>query len=93
MRLRREMIEYLSKKIVETLVEKEMIELETDKEKLQGRINQLITEDLLVEDKLNEEVRELLRKHMEEVYKGDVDYSKMFNMIKNKLVKERGLIL
>ena len=93
MRLRREMIEYLSRKIVETLVEKEMIELETDKEKLQGRINQLITEDLLVEDKLNEEVRELLRKHMEEVYKGDVDYSKMFNMIKNKLVKERGLIL
>lgn len=93
MRLRKEMIEYLSKKIVEALVEKEMIELETDKGKLQGKINQLITEDLLVEDKLNEEVRELLRKHMEEVYKGDVDYSKMFNMIKNKLVKERGLIL
>ena len=93
MRLRREMIEYLSKRIVESLDKQGMIEIEADKEKLQGLVNQIITEDLLVEDRLNEEVRELLRKYIDEVYKGNVDYSKMFNMIKNKLVKERGLIL
>lgn len=93
MRLRKEMIEYLSKRIVELLEEREMIEVETDVEKPKGVINQIITEDLLVEDKLNEEVRELLQQHLEEVYKGNVDYSKMFNMIKSKLVRERGLIL
>jgi uncharacterized protein len=93
MRLRKEMIEYLSKKIVGLLEEREMIEIETDAEKLKGVINQIITEDLLVEDKLNDEVRELLQEHLDEVYKGNVDYSKMFNMIKSKLVRERGLIL
>ena len=93
MRLRKEMIEYLSKKIVGMLEEREMIEIETDAEKLKGVINQIITEDLLVEDKLNDEVRELLQEHLDEVYKGNVDYSKMFNMIKSKLVRERGLIL
>ena len=92
MRLRKEMIEYLSKKIVESLLEKEMIEAE-NKEKLAGAVSQVITDDLIVEDKLNEEVRELLSQHIDEVYKGNVDYSRMFNMIKTKLAKERGLIL
>lgn len=93
MRLRKEMIEYISKRIVESLVKRKMIETEIETEKIEGKIAQIITDDLLVEDKLNEEVKELLRKHIDDVYKGDIDYSKMFNMIKTKLAKERGLIL
>jgi hypothetical protein len=93
MRLRKEMIEYLSKKIIESLLEKKMLEVKANKEKMAGTVNQVITDDLMVEDKLNEEVRELLSHHIDEVYKGNVDYSRMFNMIKTKLAKERGLIL
>jgi len=56
-------------------------------------LNQTITEELMVEDRLNAEVRELMKNYETEIQRGGVDYQKMFTMIKNRLVKERGLIL
>jgi hypothetical protein len=42
---------------------------------------------------LNAEVRQLMKQYDAEIERGGVDYQKMFTMIKNKLVRERGLIL
>jgi hypothetical protein len=42
---------------------------------------------------LNEEVRDILEQHQEEINKGNIDYQKMFMMIKRKLAQERGLVL
>jgi len=56
-------------------------------------LDRTITDELLVEDRLNAEVRELMKRYATEIERGQVDYQKMFTMIKNKLVKERGLIL
>jgi uncharacterized protein len=52
-----------------------------------------ITEELSVEDRLNTEVRTLMKQYDAEIERGGVDYQKMFTMIKTKLVRERGLIL
>ena len=56
-------------------------------------VSRLITADLMVEDRLNEEVKELLRAHTAEIERGNIDYARMFTMVKRKLVQERGLIL
>ena len=56
-------------------------------------VGHAITEELLTEDRLNTEVRELMKAYATEIEKGPVDYQKMFTLIKSKLVKERGLIL
>jgi hypothetical protein len=93
MRLRRKMIEYAAQTVTDRLLEEEMLGLEGSSDELKTEIARLITEDLLVEDRLNEEVKELLRAHQNEIDRGDVDYSRMFNMVKRKLVQERGLIL
>ncbi|MBI2875690.1 MAG: DUF507 family protein [Candidatus Tectomicrobia bacterium] len=93
MRLREEMIEYLSKVLMDGLVKGGYIELKGKKEEVEGRIRTVIREDLLVEDRLNEEVREILRAYAHEIDRGEIDYMKMFNLVKSKLVKERGLIL
>jgi len=51
------------------------------------------TADLQVEDRLNEEVREILRSHSDEMTRNGVQYHEMFKMIKNELTRKRKLIL
>jgi hypothetical protein len=46
-----------------------------------------------VEDRLNEEVREFLKGHASEIEKGRLDYRRLFDLTKQKLVKERNLVL
>jgi uncharacterized protein len=56
-------------------------------------IEQAITHELSLEDRVNAEVRQLLKAYEQQIEKGQVDYQKMFQMVKQKLVRERGLIL
>jgi len=56
-------------------------------------LNQVVTDELSIEDRLNGEVRQLLKAYEREIETGQVDYQKMFTMIKQKLVRERGIIL
>jgi len=93
MRLRREMIQYLAQAIARDLNAKGCIQMLGDREKVEELIREVITEDLQVEDRLNDEVKELLRAFSNEINKGEADYHKMFTMVKRKLVQERGLIL
>jgi uncharacterized protein len=93
MRLRRKMIDYVAKIIADNLLEEECLGIEGSPEVLTAEIRRVITEDLQVEDQLNEEVKEILRAHTVEIDRGNIDYSRMFSMVKRQLVKERGLIL
>ena len=47
----------------------------------------------LVEDKLNEEVREVLVQHSNEMQRSNITYTEMFKMVKKKLAKEKGVVL
>lgn len=60
---------------------------------IQKIIIKLIYDDLIVEDRLNEEVREILEQYQDEIDDKNLEYSSLFKMIKRKLVKERGLVL
>jgi uncharacterized protein len=93
MRLRREMIQYLAQAVARDLRAKGCVQMVGDGEKVEELIREVITEDLQVEDRLNDEVKELLRAFSNEFNKGEADYHKMFTMVKRKLVQERGLIL
>jgi len=70
-----------------------MIELVVSKEQLLEEAEKLILDELMVEDKLNEEIRGLLKKYESEIEKSKVDYRKLFEMTKQKLVKQRNLVL
>jgi hypothetical protein len=48
---------------------------------------------MLAEDKLNDEVKKLLAAHEDEIAKGHMDYRKVFDLTKQKLAKERGIVL
>ena len=93
MRITKELTELLSKKIVKSLIDQDLIIWEETPEKLQAVINAIITEDLMVEDLLNEEVKTLLESKTQEHERDMMDYGRVFQMVKSKLVRERGLIL
>lgn len=93
MKLSRERISHLTESLVSRLQEEGYTELVGEKQALLQALDRTITDELLVEDRLNGEVRELMKTHAVEIERGRVDYQKMFMMIKNRLVKERGLIL
>ena len=93
MRVQKEFIETISKKIVRSLIEKDLIIWEEATDKLETIISGIITEDLMVEDLLNEEVKTLLESKTEEYERSMMDYGRVFQMVKSKLVRERGLIL
>ncbi|MBC8288374.1 MAG: DUF507 family protein [Nitrospinae bacterium] len=93
MRIPKELTELLSKKIVKSLIDQNLIVWEESPEKLQSVINEIIIEDLMVEDQLNEEVKTLLESKTQEHERDMMDYGRVFQMVKSKLVRERGLIL
>ena len=93
MRLRKKLIDYVAQTVTASLLDKELLTLDGSEETLTAEIRRLITEDLMVEDRLNEEVKGILRAHTSEIDRGNIDYARMFAMVKKQLVKERGLIL
>lgn len=60
---------------------------------LAGRLSAALLEDLAVEDKLNAEVREIMRQHAADIDRGGVEVQELFKKIKAKLVRDRKLIL
>ena len=93
MRIQKELTELLAKKIVKSLIDKNLIIWEESSEKLQSIVNEIITTDLMVEDLLNDEVKTLLESKPDEYERDMMDYGRVFQMVKSKLVRERGLIL
>lgn len=93
MRIPKSWIPYIANNIIENLLKKGLIESTVFKEQLLEETEKLILDELMVEDRLNEEVRELLKKYETEIEKGKLDYRKLFEMMKQKLVKQRNLVL
>ncbi|MEK6682704.1 MAG: DUF507 family protein [Nitrospirota bacterium] len=93
MRLSSERIAILSKTLADKLIEGKYLEPVIPKDQIIAKMEHIIREELMIEDKINQEVKGLLSAYEREIERGDIDYNKMFNMIKNKLIKERGLVL
>lgn len=93
MRVPKSWVPIITKKIVASIVSKELIRPKVPMEKLLFETEEIILDELTVEDRLNEEVRALLKKHESEIERSRMDYRKLFELTKQKLVKERNMIL
>lgn len=90
MLLAREFVAYLSRELVKKLTP---TWIETVEPQVVGELlNGIITEELQVEDRLNDEVREILSQYAEYMRKNDVSYQEMFRRIKNTLITQRKVI-
>jgi len=92
MRLNKNQIEHMAFAIVRNLIKQEKIIVEK-KTKLIEELENLIIEEFQKEDKLDQEVREILNQYIEKIRKENIEYQTMFRMIKTKLAKERDIVL
>ncbi len=83
----------MAKRIIENLIAGKLITPKIPVDKLIERADAVLLEELMVEDRLNDEVRELLKKHETDIERGRMDYRRLFELTKQKLVKERNLVL
>jgi hypothetical protein len=92
MRLTRNQIEFISYRIAKELQDKGFVEIDDPRRMVQALVS-IVSRELQVEDRLNDEVREILTEHSEEMRRTNVEYREMFKMIKKKLARERKIIL
>ena len=93
MKLNKERIASLSRHLVGRLIDGQYLKLNQDHDSLVRALDQVVTEEMMVEVRLNEEVERILKAYESEFDKGNVDYRKMFQMTKKQLARDRGIIL
>jgi len=90
MLLAREFVTYLSRQLVRRLAP-QIIETTTP-DVVAEKIAEVIAYELAVEDRLNDEVRDLLSQYSEYMRREGVSYQEMFRRIKNTLISQRKVI-
>lgn len=93
MRLPKEWVTHIARGIVENLSRKELMKFKIPADEAVMQIEQIIIDDLMVEDRLDEEVKEILKQYEAEIEKGRLDYKKLFSLTKQKLIRERNLVV
>jgi hypothetical protein len=92
MSVRREFVHLLASKIVQELIQEEMIAV-PDGLDLTEPLFEVMERETSLEDRINDEVRVLLNQYQDQMRASGASYQEMFKLIKNKLVKERKLVL
>lgn len=90
MLLAKEFIGYISRQLV-TRLSPQWIET-TDHAVAAAFISNVIEEDLAIEDRLNDEVRDMLSEYSDYMRREGVSYQEMFRRIKNTLITKRKVI-
>ena len=92
MPFRIEFVEYLTDKIIEGLIEREFIEIPEDVS-IRETILEAVNDEVTVEDRLNDEVRQILNEYGNQMRDSGASYQETFKLIKRKLVRERKLVI
>mgnify|MGYP002336393919 CR=1 FL=1 len=91
MRLTRWQVDILAFEVARELLRSGLVKAEVDP--LAEALRHAITDDLMVEEKLDEEVAGILKTHAGTMRAQGVDYATMFDKVKKQLVRERKLVL
>lgn len=92
MRLQREYVDYMARAIVERLIAADMINT-ADLAKVAEGIRDAMVEELSIEDRINDKVREYLSQYADEMRRTGVSYQEMFKRVKSELVRREKVIL
>lgn len=92
MLIARDYVGYMAAEVVKRLVEAEMVETKAA-EAVTQRLRQRMMEEITVEDRLNEEVRQILTDRQEEMRRTNVSYQEMYKKVKAHLARDRKLVL
>jgi|SRR5580698_10109263 hypothetical protein len=88
----KEYVGYLAREITNKLIEGEFIEA-PNKAAVAERINTAMLDELMLEDRINDEVRIILETYSDEMQRSGANYQEMFKKVKNELVRKYKAVL
>ena len=83
---------YLARQTVKHLVDAKMIET-AKPAVLNEHVAAAMVEELALEDRINEETRQILTEHQEQMRNSGISYQEMFKKVKAQLARDRKLVL
>ena len=92
MLINRDLVSYMAAEIVKKLNEGELVEVKNAAAVTQ-RVRQSMVEEITVEDRINEEARQILIQHQEQMRNSGISYQDMFKKVKAQLARDKKLIL
>ncbi|HYB61487.1 MAG TPA: DUF507 family protein [Methylomirabilota bacterium] len=92
MLLSRDYVAFMAQEVVKRLLASKMIE-SPSAEALTERVRKTMQDEIGIEERLNEEVRQILTDHAEEMRRTGASYQEMFKKVKGELARQRKLIL
>lgn len=93
MRLSKELIRQIAEAIANNIEAKDLAKLAVPRHVLAERVGEIITANMLAEDQLNRDVEKILAGYEGEISRGNMDYRKVFELTKQKLARERKIVL
>ena len=94
MLLNRDYIGHMAFQVVKKLIEEELVEIkEKDLDGVIAKVRARMTEEITVEDKVNEEVRNILTQYQDEMRRTGISYQEMFKKVKGQIARDKKFIL
>jgi hypothetical protein len=92
MNFSRDYVGYLGWRTIKHLIDVKMIETEKV-EVLNARVQAALIDELMLEDRINDEVRLILEAYQEEMRRTGASYQEMFKKIKQELARKYKAVL
>lgn len=92
MLIARDYVAHMATEVVKRLVEGQLIETKAA-DAVAQRIRQRMMEEITVEERVNEEVRQILTQHQDEMRRTGISYQDMFKKVKGQIARDRKLVL
>jgi hypothetical protein len=92
MLIARDYVAHMATEVVKRLVEGNLIETKAA-DAVTQRVRQRMMEEITVEERVNEEVRQILTQHQDEMRRTGISYQDMFKKVKGQIARDRKLVL
>jgi len=92
MLLNRDLVGHMAGATLKKLIEDEMVEVKAPETVIQ-RLRHAMLEEITVEDRINEEARQILIQHQEQMRNSGISYQEMFKKVKAQLARDKKLVL
>ena len=88
----REYVAYMTKQVLKRLSDKGLIQYEQPEYSTEV-VTQVMLDELTLEARIDQEARQILEEHGEEMKDMGASYEEMFKKVKKQLVRERKVVL
>jgi hypothetical protein len=93
MKLSPEKIEALSADLIDALADVDGVLFRGDDTALRIAISEIVTDELMVEERLDAEIHKLLQAYKYEITMGRLNYDELYRKLRSKLIAERRLVI